>query len=255
MECDGCKNPFHESCLNFNGNSSNPDLIQLCSTCSNDNQICASKKTKGKKKSPAKSSIPTLISKTSVKSLRSRNISIDVSNVEENSTNQKSITQVDRSNVNDVSTNQKSIGQNDENEIIHLKNKINALESRLSAQENLSCKCSDNRLRITNLENAVKVYHEVIMNNHALSLNFNDSDFKMDFDIDSLRYRIEFANKIADIESTMKEERLVFEQLFVNQMDIIQKRMEIQEQTIKSCESLMELEATNDTLVEKNSMI
>lgn len=28
-ECDGCKNLFHEECLDFNGNSSNPDLIQL----------------------------------------------------------------------------------------------------------------------------------------------------------------------------------------------------------------------------------
>lgn len=88
------------------------------------------------------------------------------------------------------------------------------------------------------------------MNHHTSSPNTGNCDFKMDFNIDSLRFRINFADKIADIERTMKEDRLLVEQLFVNQMDTIKNRMETQERTIKSCEALMELEATNDSFVE-----
>lgn len=73
-ECDGCKHQFHGSCLIFDGNSSNPDLIRLCKYCSCDNQIYTPEKDQSGKQFRKKSFIPTLGGSSIIKSLRSRDI-------------------------------------------------------------------------------------------------------------------------------------------------------------------------------------
>lgn len=239
IECDECKNQFHESCLNFNGNSSNPDLIQLCTLCSGDNQIYSPKQQRIKK-SPSKSLIPVSTSVPNVKSLRSRTITIN---------GNKSIKPKK------TGKHTESTKSNESEIIAQLEAKITALEARMSSFGSTQCKCSEiTDAKIAKLEGKIKEYHEFVVANFSQftqspNLISSELDFKSDFDIDSLRFRLHFADKIGDIERTIKEDRLLVEQLFINQMDTIQKQMKTQEQIIESYEALMQLNASNDSSI------
>lgn len=241
VKCDECKNSFHELCINFEGDTSNPDLIQLCASCSNNGQIYTPG-SKSENKVPAKSAIPALGGNVITKSLRSKAISIDVAAFKLNSAKRKPI--------ND-SKPLKSFNNN------KLDEKIKILETRLSSLENAPRKCNGVlNSKIAELEHTIKGNHEFILNHFNISSQYhvtnleNNNSTKASYDENPLQFHFSLEDKIADIERTIKEDRLMVEQLFINQLDVIERRLVTQEETIKSCEALMELEATNDTLVQ-----
>lgn len=131
--------------------------------------------------------------------------------------------------------------------IAQFERKIESLEKRLSSIENSPCKCNQN----TNPSNRESIENE--LNRFAPVFKILENEYNKDdmqsTNIDFLRLSVNFYDKISDIERIIREDRLLVEQLFVNQMNEIQQRIEIQEDTIKSCETLMELQASNDSLV------
>lgn len=148
------------------------------------------------------------------------------------------------------------------NIISNFEQKIEALENRLAYIENVPCKCSESvNNKIIEIERLIKTNHEFIENHLNRTVQIYDScisntsasnaNFKSDFDIDSLRFHISVNDKIANIERTIKEDRLLVEQIFINQMEIVHDRLDIQQQTVKSCEALMELDTSNDSIVQK----
>lgn len=245
IECDECKNPFHESCIELNGITSNLDLIHLCIPCQNNNQIYAMNGKPKKKKSPAKSSIPTLGGNPMIKSLRSRDIPINESSVATNARKPKKIGRLAQ------------LADSKKYDICKLERRIEALETRLSSQQSTPCKCEEIlKNKIAEIENIVEATHEATMKfienetRNPDKVSHNDFRAKIDCIDGPVHFSISLVDKIADIERTIKEDRLLVEQLFINQLDVIDNRLIIQEETIKSCEALMELEATNDTMVQ-----
>lgn len=184
-------------------------------------------------------------------SLRSRDISIDASNsiARANKQNQPSKTKL-----NDSTTTMNET-------TLKLGKKIEQLEKRLISIENSTCKCSMNinaKLaefertmgeKYESIENQV-TQHQSLITSVIAPIDSNDSNFHSDFNIDSLRFHINTNDKIADIERTIKEDRCLLEQLHVNQMTEIHQHIKAQEQSMKSCETLIELNATNDTIVQ-----
>lgn len=244
IECDECKNSFHESCIDSNGNTSNLGLIRLCFTCLGTNQICAETGKPKMSKTPPKSSIPTLGGNRLIRSLRSRDISIDEASVDSSAIKKKpgKISQP------------ASIKKNDN---CNLEKRIEALEAQLSLQQMTPCKCSEMmNKKIAGLEAIIETNYQVtielieIAKQNYEKNTQNECTIKIDSVDGPLYFPISLEDKIADIERTIKEDRLLVEQLFIHHLDVIDSRLTIQDETINSCETLMELAATNDTLVQ-----
>lgn len=237
VECDECGSQYHERCLGSNGNSSSPDLIQLCTLCACENQIYSPKQ-QSIEKLPRKSLIPIATENANVKQLRSRVVTIDGAKSAKQRQSSK-CTKPTKSNENEF--------------IANLEGKLIALETRMASFETAQCKCSEIAdSKIAGLESKIKEYHEFVATHFSQfaqppNANNTDLDFKSDFDIDSLRFRIHFADKISGIEETIKEDRMLVEQLFVNQMNTVQKQLDTQEQTVKCYETLSELIDSRDS--------
>lgn len=252
IKCDGCKASYDMMDVNTGNGVPNSDLIHLCDYCSNNNQLCTEKK---QQKSPMRSLIPKPSREIIIKSLRSRNITIngdiDVK------THLKGIS---------ISKSKSSVLLSDESSI-SVKKKIEQLEAQLSAIEKKPCKCSEVfNAKINMIEHTIKKNHEYIetefkrfehrFGDNVMNDGLSNYHSHLESINDSLSNSIDINDKIADIERTIKEDRLLMEQLFVNQMNAIQKMdenqksIEIRDQTIKSCEALIELNATNDTFVQ-----
>lgn len=269
--CDGCGNSFHDV------NSSNPDLILLCEHCSNDHQIYEPSDQSMKKKERAISAIPTLNSSNITKALRSR--TIIVSNGETNHSMQQQ-KQMKSARLSNSTTTKK-----DE---CDFEKRVSGLEARLLSMENTPCNCMATiNAKIAVIERTINENHEFVVdhlkyvsqNRECASPIIDSTVGKSEInESDNLLHdHLNLNDKIADIERTIKEDRLLVEQLYVNQMenikgltnnkqaidedrvwfehmftkqlDLIQNRLKTQEETIKSCEAFFELEATNDSLV------
>lgn len=265
--CDGCKNQFHELCLNVDGNSSNPDLVHLCKSCSIDGEIC-SPKNQSIKKSSLHLSIPILGGSSIYKSLRSRNVAIKdsingVNRIKRKSNfTGKSSIPIAKSSICDAFINAKSIDSKYEKITKSLTEKVEFLETQLnSIGKSSSSKNSSSCIHCENFVNKIAELETIIGENRQLIENsasrFPQNNLATSTpnsqvnNVDEICFNIDFDDKIADLKRIMCEDRLLVEQLYVNQMNEIQKRIEIQEQTIKSCEALMEINATNDAVVNK----
>lgn len=108
----------------------------------------------------------------------------------------------------------------------------------MASIEKNPCACNSNKL--VELEHLILSNHESIekrldnISNEQITIssivNPTGVDYKSDFNIESLRMRLEVNDRFSNLERTIEEDRILVGELFINQMDEIQKRIEIQEQ-------------------------
>lgn len=75
MKCDDCEKYFHKQCSPSNKNKFQPDLIQLCRSCTNEKRVGTPKSKLEKKKEANEQNITT--TGQDIRTLRSRAVSIN----------------------------------------------------------------------------------------------------------------------------------------------------------------------------------